>query len=647
MNKYPSLFFNKIKNHFPIFLIIVSIILYNYFWDIIVAAKIFSFQASVFDLGVAYERLWIIFNHPTFILLLSNIQNSGIVILMSPLSTIHNPFFFVYLQTFWLSMSSIPLYFISKKVTNSNIISTFISTSFLLFFGIAGINWFDIHFQSLFIPLFITGYAFLIYGKNRLALTFLILSGLTRFPYIIFPLFLGFSFIVEKLYEKDFSIKKNNVYYSIFVISLMFTIIGFIHIGGVTSVISDAHGTTDYLKNLHSGLDNKVFTVFLLLAPFFMLPLLTKRWALLMVPFFFISFFSGYPDYYFPDGNTVQYYSAVVPFIYIGFIYGILKFKPYIDDTNKRFLKVRKYFTDRHKVVIAMFILIILLGVLYEPYGSLNDHTSSDFDLSGTLNYSHANYTEFQKIVKLIPTNEPYILYQDNMPEVNFRDPAAQTSYIFSIPSNYSYYINQHWTGKINYVLIDYSSYWFLNGAASNTIYSAFNHYISSGQYGIKAEDQGVILLEKGYSGATIIYSPVNYDINIHDIYNFQNGKLVNNSIQFQNLYNKSSQWNAGLSYLQPGNYNISITLNTTDNNASNYFNIGFNYLYENEYKSFFNPPNLNITGKDITQTNKIQTATIPVHIGIFMDSVSMDGFNYNWNGTLQIINIKITQTSP
>ena len=647
MNKYLSLFFIKIKNYFPIFLIMIAIILYNYFWDIIVAAKIFSFQASVFDLGVAYERMWLIFNHPTFNLLVSNLQNSGIVVLMSPLSTIHNPFFFVYLQTFWLSMSAIPLYFISKKILNSDIISTFISISFLLFFGIAGINWFDIHFQSLFIPLFITGYAFLIYGKNKPAVMFLILSGLTRFPYIIFPLLLGFSFIVEKLYERDFSIKKNSVFYAIFIISLVFTIIGLIHIGGVTSVISDAHGTTHYLTNLHKSLDDKVFTVFLLLAPFFMLPLLNKRWALLMVPFFFLSFFSGYPDYYFPNGNTVQYYSAIVPFIYIGFIYGILRFKPYIEDTNKRFLKVRKYFTERHKVVIAMFILIILLGVLYEPYGPLNDHTSSDFHLSSTLNYNSINYTEFEKIVKLIPTNEPYILYQDNMPELNFRDPVAQTSYLFSIPSNYSYYINQHWIHNINYILIDSSSYWFLNGAANNTIYSAFNHYISSGHYGIKAEERGIILLEKGYSGPTIIYSPINYSIGIHDINNFQNGVLLNNSIQFQNLYNKSSQWNAGVSYLQPGNYNISITLNATNNNASNYFNIGFNYLYQNEYTSFYIQPNLNVTGKDIIQANKTLTAIIPVHIGIFMDSVTMNSFNYNWNGTLEVINIEIMQTSP
>ena len=640
---------DKIKlNIIPIIIIVFGIALYNYEWDIITSAKIYSMGASVFDLGVFYQSLWITLHNPALVFI-SNLQSTPINFFLAPLALSHNMFFFVHLQTFWISFTAIPLYFIVLKKLKSRFSATLMSLSFLIFFGLTGINWFDIHRQSLFIPLFISGYALLIYDKNKSAIFLIVLSGLVRFPYIIFPLILSFTYLIENIYYKNFNLKDSKVYYYIFFISLIFLGISIIHISAPSSIISEAHGSTNYFNNFKGSLDNKIFTMFLFLAPFFMLPVLSKRWLILMVPFFFLSIFSGYPDYAFPNGEFYQYYSAIIPFLYLGFI-DVLSNLEFSEKhlIKNNILKIKKHLSSKSKIVVTTFIIIILLALFYQPYGPFNNDTSANFNLQNTLDYNVSQYNDLNAVVNLIPKNEPYILYQDNMPEVNFRDPQAQLSYVCYFSTNYTYNINNHWVTNINYILIDSNSVGqFLSGGANNSIYTAFNHFILSGKYGIKVEESGILLLERNYSGSPVIYSPLNYTANYHNINNIANGVLSGDSVQFKNLYNKSAQWNAELSFMQPGNYNISIVMNTTNNNASNYFNIDFNYLYEKLYETINNSPVLNITGKNITRINKTVTLTIPIHVGIFMDSVTMKGLNYNWNGTLNICNIRIAQTSP
>ncbi|WP_061951187.1 hypothetical protein [Acidiplasma cupricumulans] len=186
----------KLKKHIiSLAIIAIGIILYNYIWDIITSAKIYSFGASVFDLGVFYQSLWITLHDPLKVFI-SNLKNAPII-----LCSLHCP----WMITCSFCASANPLaiidgntviFYINKKL-NSRFLGILISLSFLAFFGLAGINWFDVHRQSLFIPLFISGYALLIYNKNRGAIILLVLSGLVRFPYIIFPLIFGLSYIIE------------------------------------------------------------------------------------------------------------------------------------------------------------------------------------------------------------------------------------------------------------------------------------------------------------------------------------------------------------------------------------------------------------------------------------------------------------------
>lgn len=112
----------RIKSLFvPLTVIVVALILYNYFWDVIVGAKILAFSspssATVWDMGAFYGRIWASVHSQTVNNFLFDVGPSPITLILSPLLYFKNPFFFAYLQTAWISITVVPIYFISSEKT--------------------------------------------------------------------------------------------------------------------------------------------------------------------------------------------------------------------------------------------------------------------------------------------------------------------------------------------------------------------------------------------------------------------------------------------------------------------------------------------------------------------------------------------------
>ena len=215
----------------PLAIIAISLVLYNYFWDVIDADRILSlsayYGATVFDMGLFFTTLWTIFHTFSLHIFLVYLSVRPIALVMSPLSLINNPFFFVYLQTFWISITVVPLYIIAYKKTGYKSVSLLLSISYLLFFGIAGQNWFDIHFQTLFVPLFVSGYALNLIGHRRLGFTLVILSGLAHFPYIIFSILFFIFLFIEETRDKGL-FRVNRYVYVGLTVSIGLFIMGFL-----------------------------------------------------------------------------------------------------------------------------------------------------------------------------------------------------------------------------------------------------------------------------------------------------------------------------------------------------------------------------------------------------------------------------------
>ncbi len=654
--------FNRPYRLLPFAIIIISLILYNYFWDVICADRILSlsayYGATAFDMGLFFSTLWTILHSFSFYTFLVYMSVKPIVLVMSPLSLINNPFFFVYLQTFWISATVVPLYIIGYKKTGYKSISLILSISYLLFFGIAGQNWFDIHFQTLFVPLFVSGYALSLTGHKRLGFTLIILSGLVHFPYIIFSiLFFVFLFIDEAKDKGSFKININvyialAVSIGLFVMGFLLTLYliainggnlqGGFHIlsGGVVSKIADS-------------IDLKVYAILLLLFPFLCLPLLSKKWTLFLLVYIVLLFVSGNSIYFFPSFIRLQYLGMIVPFLYIG-TFEVLSNIDFVQlRKTRKNDKMRKAlspsFKFKFKIAVIIFILIVLLGTVFEPYGPLNKYSSSDFKMNEVTEYNISLYNHYIEMVDKIPRNDPYVLYQNNMPQILYRDPIVSANYLFGAPQNYTYFIKGKWTGNISYIIADpYSDYFTSTGSGnySSNMYLTLNHFIGTGQYGILAEYDGLMLLKKGYTGKPIIYGPENRIFTVQDLYSGPNDRNDNMSISSNNLMGHQTLWYGPYTFMQPGNYVLKLEVKASNISSTNKFQFRFSYMLNFTNAQLIDVNLISITGHNLTRSNTWENITLNLKATNFYDNVEFAGQNFDWNGIFSVKEITLSQIS-
>lgn len=656
-------FFKKNSRFLPFFVIVISLVIYNYFWDIIVADRIISLNASygatVWDLGAFYYTLWTIFHQFTLQTLFFYLASKPIAFLISPLSYINSPFFFVYLQTFWISFTVIPLYIIGYKKTGYKSVSLIISISYLLFFGIAGQNWFDMHFQTLFVPLFVSGYALNLIDRRRLGYTLIILSGLVEFPYIIFSILFFIFLSIEEITENR-SFKINRYVYvglavSIGILTIMYLLSMYEAAINHSSVQESFHiASSSIIGNLEPVIDLKIYAVLLLLFPFLCLPLLSKKWIFFLFPYFALIFISGNGNYFFPNFIRLQYLGMIVPFLYIGTIEVLsnLEFMQQrkIAKDNKMRKVLSPSFKFKLKVAVAIFILIVLLGTAFEPYGPLNEYSSTDFQMNQVTDYSLSLYDHYIDMVNLIPKNDSYILYQNNMPQIIYKDPTALTAYLFGEPYNYTYFINGEWTSNISYIIADPYVAWFTltgSGNYSSNMYITIDHFINSGQYGILAEYDGLIMLKKGYTGAPVIYGSENQTFTVQDLYSGMTERNGNANISSSNLSGYQTLWYGPYTFMQPGDYVLKLKVKASNISSLNKFQVRFSYILNLSSGTPIDVDLVNITGQNLQYTDRWVNITLNIKATNFYDYVEFAGQNFHWSGSFSIGGISLNQVSP
>ena len=678
----------RIKSLFvPLTVIVVALILYNYFWDVIAGAKIMALSsppsATVWDMGAFYGRIWASVHSQTVNNFLFDVGPSPITLILSPLLYFKNPFLFAYLQTAWISLTAVPIYFISSKKLQSKAVSLILSISLLLFFGIAGLNWFDIHFQTLFLPLFTTGVCLFYYEKYKSSAIFMILAGSVHYLFMIFPILFYLIYFIEKIVVTGrIKVTKRSMVIPalVGVIFLIVSIYVNYHILGTTNIASSAHihgnMIDGILSKLESGsIDNEFMTFFLYLGPFMMLPLLSKRWIPSIMVFLVLLFFSGESVFYFPYGLNLVEQTMLIPFLYLGTI-DVLEplYKTARDDRKEaRHENVPKENViikegDKNgalKFVIVMFILIVLLGTVYEPYGPLDKYSQADFGLASVLDYNSTLYDAFNSMVKLIPENDPYVLYQNNMPEVVFHDPSTLTGFLFGYSNNFTYplgtsYTKPFWSGNIQYVIADPYSGYFLTGGSGNfslNMYTTLQHFISQRGYGIEAEYDGLILLKKGFSGNPVIYGPENRMFLAKQLYNvtYENRAVSssyygNDTIYTDNAISHQTIWYGPYTFLQPGTYKVKLELKVSNTSSHNYFNLRFSYFDTTNDINLTGPiiaSLTNITGADVPVANSWTNVTVSVVASNFLELVEFAGQNFYWYGNFSIRQITVIQTVP
>lgn len=568
------------KSNLHYFLItLIATILICIYWSIISLLKYFYFQATIFDLGVAMQNLWNITHiHWTFYLIIVHLTYQGIAFLLFPLQYIGYVGLLLF-QAIIISLGSITVLLIAINRGINRRDSMFISISYLLYFPLSSLTWFDFHFQSLFPTFFLLSYFLYLKQKYWLSSIFFIISGLVRFPYIIFPLcFWVISFVWDR---KQNSSRRFPFVYIINILLLSLILI-------VSYIVLRSGAIEIHTTQIHNPLYNlpiKLVTIVVIFAPVLFTALFSRKWVIFTLPFISLMFVANNPVYEFPYIFLLQYSASFIPFIFLGVIDTISKPKRMdlifgiftLKWLTRRKTSFIKGFQNRlvRKTASAILVAVICSAVLYQSIGPLAKLDNEGLSLDSVIHLNNIEMSEFNSISSLIPQDCPYVLIQNNLPQYlpgisgnNIRIPGfigpnitmgniANNSYEWRYSSYFS-------ITRIDYVLEDVGSYkWFKQGivAAFPGMANLSYEFIKSGYYGILGEDGPFIVLKRGYNGFPLIYRPYFDVISGNSLQ--KAGSNISNYIISKTDQNETVEITHPFS-LGPGSYRLNLTFSST-----------------------------------------------------------------------------------
>ncbi len=656
----------------PLISIIVMSIIYVYFWSVITVDRYYALNQPVADLGLAVESIWSTTQNVTVSvsLLQSFFYYSGPYYLFWVSYISNMSIFLLIFQSSFLGFSSIPIFFIAKKERLSDMQALSISTIFLLYFPMSGINWFAFHFQAMFIPLFLTSYYLYIAKKYRAAFFLFLIGGMVKFPFMIFVVLFAIVEILRK-YSKahrgQLRLKAflgSETYLSILLISssiiLMLEYFLIINNNLTTSVY--IHSSASNLSLYFSTAYTKLITILLIFAPFAFLPFLSKRWLPLYLPFLLLIIFSNSSIYMFPVIFHIQYVSMVIPFLFLGLIEVIARL-PGPDLRRNGKIKNASLnssepqaFLNRRKVIISIFLFILLFSLFFQPYGPLNSYNPDDFSITEQTAFNMTQYNYLVSEAKLIPANNPYVLMQNNMPElfprlldynssplsVGLTPFAPNLSVGNAVSNSYPKDIAGKWTNvKIDYAIGDgyTTSYFNSHYPGSPSMLDFLNILYDSGKYGIYAQQGSVILLKRDFNGSPILYAPYNLNFEAIDFSELApNATFSNGTINYFNL-TQGSLFTTISSFVPPGVYNVSLDIKSTRLSPNDSMNINIYAVGPSGTTK--------LSSNSVNSTEFADRITFQITVNAFYDALYVKPYVETWMGSLSVSSIYLNQIEP
>ena len=504
-----------------------------------------------------------------------------------------NPYILLIIQAVFLSFATIPLYYISlhifsrikekypENIKNPSFYSFIIASAFLLSPLTESPIYFDFHLM-IFLPFFYF-MAIYFYIKNRMAWNIvflaLIVSLHASFVFIV-VMTLIMEMMISRYYFKESGERTKKMAYlfitSLIVLLIYYTVAGYLKgdIAHSQSILLFASGATDSASKSITGL---VLTFFLHPYRFmtyiianYQIKLLFLVLAFLAVDFAFYRFpiglipaipylvyamTSSYVPYYFIG---YQYSMMFIPMIFVAAVFGISKmmeFKPTPSIKTKRAYRNLK----NTMVVIAIFAIAAFIvvspisPVSLEPSGIhniVNDSTGYSAQRNHLV-YSLENNISMNS--SLVTGNNIYPLFYKDLnatafPYNNISSPSVHFKYLIADLNDSQTYIEN---------------------AYNISLANLASDYMNSGSYGILAEGYGVIALELHYTGKPLIFNPLNISYSSKE-FDHNNGKVYGpipdkNMSSFQELENLGADvFSGNTTYLLPGNYSISVYLNSS-----------------------------------------------------------------------------------
>jgi len=391
-------------------IIVIIIITYFLIFATYSGLRHYTFQTQTWDMAVFEQSFW---NTTQGKLMWNNFEGknhfaihfSPFLLLLVPLYAVWpSPYNLLIIQTSALAVAALPLYLLAKKILDKKW-AIIITCLYFLYPSLHWVNLFDFHEVSFAIPLILTIFYFLEKKRFRWSSVFLILAASVSENMIMAVFFIGLYVLILK----------NRKYGSIV------TILSFIYFILVSTIIMPAldggivrldrysqFGQTvpEIITNaiLKPSLtlqtiftSAKMFYLLKIFLPVAFLPLIAWQTLILLVPGLIQNLLTNYESQFI---NFYQYDSILIPFIFIGVIFGL-----------KKILAKEK---ASRKIILPTITLLTLIGFLWNsPLSHFN------FPLA---KFTHERIEPFKQIVTMIPDDASVAAYTNLVPHLTHRD---------------------------------------------------------------------------------------------------------------------------------------------------------------------------------------------------------------------------------
>lgn len=633
---------SKFSSHVPLFAVISGIVLYSVIYSFITVAKFNTYNASIFDLGVNAQLLYGVFHGGVSIFPGSQgFINTGkmIYLVLAPFYNIypHEQVLLIF-QSVWIALGALPIYFLANRRLHDGFVSVALSFVWLLYYPMAGVNWFDFHFMALFPTFFLIGLAFLEYDKKKAAFVFLALSVTTDFLIPLVMILFGLMLLYRN-YRDGERIRKNRLALSLIIISLA--------ILAMTNILYGLNYTTSYAYNSATQLAvfrtsnwNIALYFVRILLPLGFISILAPEYMILLIPFLLLATYSHYSPY--TGTMFYQYPALTAPIVFISAVKGGANLGSLV--------KAGRWKFSLKKFVSVILIFNFILALFLTPAGNLVTSgihgSSAGYYVTGSAGSyqtnnvisAHSYDKAISEMISMMPSGST-VLAQNNLPQVAQGNTLVMPSHILENLSEAHY---------PQYVLVDPYNPFFTNavfpGSSQNlNAMNAFNLLFKTGEYGIYGEANGIILLKLHYRSAPLLDEPLNCTFTLPDfnIPSYITQENVSGSVYLDGL-NGGTAWYGPYVTLPPGYYNLTVVLH------SNSLNMNDSLLFQ---VSSFTTSSTNTTiilEKSINSTTFLSSGTLVEHLHFYNPEYSLNvefrGIDATWHSPLSLQYISLVQ---
>ena len=282
----------------PFIVILPFCAAYVGYWFTIDLSRYYSLYSAVYDLGVEMQSSWIFTQSGSWSgvsTYLAQVGFSPTRFVFSPITIGFDYPALLLFQTVALASGAVAVHAIGRHLLGGHVLPFVFAGTYLIYPPLAGLNWFDFHWEALFVPLFLFGFLFLIRRQYAVSLVLLFLGALTTFPYVILVGLFGIVVGLEAVWPcwiAGAEIDRPKLRFGLvllvgsailFLYQMLF--LSSFNLHEFLSLVAFTGTAHTNVGGTPPTLTNRLEVILLFLAPLLALPIFSPKWLIMFAPF--------------------------------------------------------------------------------------------------------------------------------------------------------------------------------------------------------------------------------------------------------------------------------------------------------------------------------------------------------------------------